>query len=85
MNEESRANERAAPSAPEGGAESASIEISGLTRRFGDFTAVDAISLSRELSVIDRAKCIKCFCCYEVCPHKAIIIKKNLLARLLWK
>ena len=35
--------------------------------------------------VIDYSQCISCFCCREVCPHKAIGIKKSLLARMLGK
>jgi len=31
--------------------------------------------------VIDYRKCIQCFCCHEVCPHKAVEIKRNWLAR----
>ena len=46
---------------------------------------VDAITLGKEMSIIDNAKCVKCFCCYEMCPHRAIMIKKNFFARLLWK
>jgi len=31
---------------------------------------------------IDRARCIRCFCCQEVCPAKAISVKRGWLLRL---
>lgn len=31
----------------------------------------------------DYAKCIRCYCCQEVCPKKAIIIRKSILGTLL--
>ncbi len=34
---------------------------------------------------IDRSKCISCFCCHELCTYKAIELKKNLLARLIYR
>lgn len=32
---------------------------------------------------IDYKKCVTCFCCFELCSHKAIAIKRSFLARLL--
>jgi len=31
---------------------------------------------------IDYKKCIQCFCCHELCPHKAIDLRKSLAVRL---
>jgi formate hydrogenlyase subunit 6/NADH:ubiquinone oxidoreductase subunit I len=31
----------------------------------------------------DYSKCIRCYCCQEVCPEKAITVKKPLLRRML--
>jgi len=45
---------------------------------------VDAITINKEISLIDPKVCVKCFCCHEVCPYKAISIKKNIFARILW-
>jgi len=33
--------------------------------------------------VYDYKKCIRCFCCQEVCPHKAIYVKTPLLGKIL--
>jgi formate hydrogenlyase subunit 6/NADH:ubiquinone oxidoreductase subunit I len=27
------------------------------------------------IPIVDKAKCIACFCCQEVCPEKAITLK----------
>ena len=32
---------------------------------------------------IDPSNCIMCFCCHELCPHKAIKLKRSWLVRLL--
>ncbi|HOQ14300.1 MAG TPA: DUF362 domain-containing protein [Bacillota bacterium] len=37
----------------------------------------------QKIPVIFRDKCINCFCCQELCPHRAVKIKKNPLSRLL--
>lgn len=37
-----------------------------------------AIDIQRQ-AVIDRKKCIRCFCCQELCDYQAINIKKKLL------
>ncbi len=33
--------------------------------------------------VPDHSKCISCFCCEEVCPYKAIVMKRPFTARLI--
>lgn len=37
---------------------------------------------SRRIAQYDYSKCIKCYCCQEMCPQDAITVKKSLLARL---
>lgn len=37
---------------------------------------------SRGIAYYDYDKCIKCYCCQEMCPENAITVKKSLLARL---
>ena len=34
------------------------------------------------VAVYDYSKCIKCYCCQEMCPEEAITVKKPLLARI---
>jgi len=41
-----------------------------------------AISMGRKAAVVDLRKCIRCFCCDELCEFKAIGIRRPLLARL---
>lgn len=36
----------------------------------------------RGIAAYDYDKCIKCYCCQEMCPEEAITVKKSLLARL---
>jgi uncharacterized protein (DUF362 family)/Pyruvate/2-oxoacid:ferredoxin oxidoreductase delta subunit len=43
---------------------------------------VDAIEIVNEKSVIDDSKCIRCYCCHEVCPERAIRLERSLLFRL---
>ena len=50
-----------------------------------DSCPVKAITINGETSHIDREICVRCFCCHEVCPFKAVYIKRNLIARLLWR
>jgi formate hydrogenlyase subunit 6/NADH:ubiquinone oxidoreductase subunit I len=33
--------------------------------------------------VIDRSKCIKCFCCQEFCPKGAMKVHRTWIARML--
>jgi uncharacterized protein (DUF362 family)/Pyruvate/2-oxoacid:ferredoxin oxidoreductase delta subunit len=34
---------------------------------------------------VDHRDCIMCYCCHELCPHRAIRLKRRLLTRLIWK
>jgi uncharacterized protein (DUF362 family)/Pyruvate/2-oxoacid:ferredoxin oxidoreductase delta subunit len=34
---------------------------------------------------VDAEKCISCFCCHEMCSHKAVKLKKSLLAKIFIK
>ncbi|MCL0065344.1 DUF362 domain-containing protein [Dehalococcoidia bacterium] len=43
---------------------------------------VDAIHIEETPVRIDYKKCILCLCCYELCPEKAMDLRKSLLARL---
>jgi len=36
-----------------------------------------------EIPVIDYNNCIRCFCCHELCSHKAVIIKRSALSRMM--
>ena len=42
-----------------------------------------AITLSRSKPVIDRSRCIRCFCCQEFCPKGAMEQHRPVIARLL--
>lgn len=42
----------------------------------------EAISMDRKIK-IDYDKCIRCFCCQEICPHGAINVSEGLLTRLI--
>jgi formate hydrogenlyase subunit 6/NADH:ubiquinone oxidoreductase subunit I len=36
--------------------------------------------------MIDYSKCIRCYCCEEMCPHGAVDIRKPALSRILqWR
>jgi len=43
---------------------------------------VDAICIEEKPVRVDYKKCILCLCCYELCPEKAMDLRKSLLARL---
>ena len=45
----------------------------------------DAIKIVDRHAVIDRDKCIRCFCCQEFCPTGAMKVKRTLIARVLVK
>ncbi|MFA6078871.1 MAG: DUF362 domain-containing protein [Candidatus Omnitrophota bacterium] len=45
---------------------------------------VDAIAEYKAGLRVNYKKCIRCLCCHEVCPYKAIGIKRNLLTKLIW-
>jgi uncharacterized protein (DUF362 family)/NAD-dependent dihydropyrimidine dehydrogenase PreA subunit len=40
-----------------------------------DHCAVSALSMHGNLPVVDADTCITCFCCQEMCPEKAIVLK----------
>lgn len=48
---------------------------------------VHCITLSEQdkYPVIDRSKCIHCFCCQEVCPHDAVIVRTDIVSRLMFR
>lgn len=33
-------------------------------------------------AVVDNKKCIRCYCCQELCPHNAVKLKKSLIYRV---
>ena len=35
----------------------------------------DAIRIVDKLAVVDDAKCIRCYCCHELCPEAAIDLR----------
>ncbi len=41
-----------------------------------------AIIMIDEKAVVDDDKCIRCYCCHELCPEAAIALKQSLLARV---
>ncbi|MBT9163202.1 MAG: hypothetical protein DDT24_00106 [Chloroflexi bacterium] len=45
---------------------------------------VDAICIEEKPVRVDYKKCILCLCCYELCPEKAMDLRKSLLARF-WR
>ena len=44
--------------------------------------AQKAITIVDKKAVIDDEKCIRCYCCHELCPEAAIELKQSLLARV---
>lgn len=44
---------------------------------------VKAVQAEKETIRIDRARCVRCLCCHEMCPTGAMGVRPNLLARLL--
>ena len=48
----------------------------------GKYCPAKAISEEGERLRFDYGKCIRCFCCLEVCPHGALRIRETLPARL---
>lgn len=37
------------------------------------------LDTKKKRAVIDPAGCIKCFCCQELCPHDAVVIRRSLI------
>lgn len=50
-----------------------------------DNCPVNIIEINNCSPKADLSKCIRCFCCQELCPEKAVIIKRSLLVRILMK
>lgn len=46
---------------------------------------MEAISGSSSGLKINYRKCIVCLCCHEICPSGAVILKKSLLAKLVFR
>jgi len=44
-----------------------------------------ALSIVRKKVRLENHKCIKCLCCHEVCPSSAVYLKKNIVARMVFK
>lgn len=44
-----------------------------------------AISIQQRKAVIDYSKCIRCYCCQELCEHQAVELKDGILLNLLKK
>ena len=44
-----------------------------------------AITIKNKKAVIDRRKCVRCFCCQEFCPSGAMRVRRSPIARLLSK
>ena len=42
-----------------------------------------AATLHGDRATIDLGKCIRCYCCHEMCPENAVLLKRSLLASLL--
>ena len=42
-----------------------------------------AITMRGLRAKIDLRKCIRCYCCHEMCPHRAIILKRPFLGSLI--
>ena len=42
------------------------------------YDKADAAS-EKDIPVYDYRKCIRCYCCQEMCPEKAIIVKRKLI------
>jgi len=64
---------------------SARPEIAGHCQRCGDCVRhcpPQAMSLNRRGVQIDYQRCIRCFCCQELCPHGAVGTRQGLLLRL---
>ncbi len=43
----------------------------------------EAINIVSKRALIDRSKCIECYCCHEMCTNKAIELRKNFFGRAL--
>ncbi|MDT8442233.1 MAG: DUF362 domain-containing protein [Desulfuromonadales bacterium] len=64
---------------------SAQPEITGKCRRCGHCVShcpPQAMRLTEQGVDIDARRCIRCFCCQELCPDNAIVTRQGLLLRL---
>jgi len=43
------------------------------------------ITLVNNFPEVDLNNCIRCFCCQELCPHKAVRVRRSILGRLMKK
>ena len=44
---------------------------------------VDAIQVVDRRAQMDTGRCIRCYCCHELCPETAVMLRKPLLGRVL--
>ncbi|WP_253666489.1 4Fe-4S binding protein [Thermoanaerobacterium thermosaccharolyticum] len=44
-----------------------------------------ALKMIDKKPTVDLKTCIRCFCCQELCPHKAVSIKKPHIAKLFYR
>ena len=54
----------------------------------GKAVTVQEGSTKKRVAAYDYARCIRCYCCQEMCPEGAITVKKSLLAKIIdrkWK
>ncbi|MBN1958766.1 MAG: DUF362 domain-containing protein [Desulfuromonadales bacterium] len=42
----------------------------------------DAMTIAHRCLIIDYERCIRCFCCQELCPHGALITRQGILLKL---
>ncbi|HRX14562.1 MAG TPA: 4Fe-4S binding protein, partial [Eubacteriales bacterium] len=41
-----------------------------------------AITMMEKIAVVDQSKCIRCYCCQELCPYNAIKLRKPIVYRV---
>jgi ferredoxin len=64
------------------------VTIPDTCRSCGDcrrFCPAKAVSLSRDTVVFDYERCIRCYCCIEICPHGALTAAETALGKLVRK
>lgn len=45
---------------------------------------VSCIEIEKDRCRIDYGKCVSCMCCHEVCPYRAVVVKRNILTKMVW-
>jgi Pyruvate/2-oxoacid:ferredoxin oxidoreductase delta subunit len=45
---------------------------------------VGAINTNDGDYTVNYKRCIRCMCCHEVCPYRAITIRRNILTKMIW-